>query len=145
MSSSPSPSFFAMLGQRVLILTSSFASPHFTSSTFVSSSSSPPLSRRTVDQYELAARPDCVSICCSYATPYPRRRWHSRTTQYQPQPVSRIKLPIKYARILTRIMPCRFWSDILLMVSAIGQFTSSLITVMVRLSAPSFYPILTRS
>lgn len=40
---------------------------------------------------------------------------------------------IEYTRFPDAHILCRFWSDILLMISAVGQFISSLITILVRL------------
>jgi hypothetical protein len=84
----------------------------------------------------MIARPDCVSISCSNSAARPRYRWHSQFTSNQRQPV--VTFTNYVSSLPDTSIPHRFWSDTLLMVSAIGQFISSLITVMVRLFAQLF-------
>jgi hypothetical protein len=79
----------------------------------------------------MIACPDCVSICCSNAVARPRCRWYSQFTPNQRQPV--VTFTDMFSSLPDTSIPPSFWSDTLLMVSAIGQFISSLITVMVRL------------
>ena len=131
MSSSASRYSSAMSKQRAQLLTSSYASLRFTSSMSVPSFHSNTLHSNTRRNQ---AHPNCISIPRRHATTYPRSGRNSRGTSYQPQLVSSTGMGLILHSILPLVhSPCRFWTDILLMLSAIGQVISSLITVMVCL------------
>ena len=142
MSSSSTSSFafrhsFAMSRQRAQRLRSSCASLRFMSLMLVPSQAvSIHLNADTGKQ----ARPDCISIPRLHAATCPRSGWHSRNTCDQPQLVSLTSVgPSNLTPAHFRNSPYRFWTDILLILSAIGQVISSLITVMVCLVVFSLY------